>query len=225
MRTMTFWYKVGALKPENASIRLSDIPREAQGRFSVVVANAYYHLYTNKIVIPAMVLLPPLFVSGNSTALSYGGLGSIVGHEMSHAFDVESSHWDGQGNTRDWWTLRSRVEYIQRMECLRQSHGLEKDEQDAENAADFAGLVSAYHAYSSLAKEEKVEGFDFDAEQLFFIASCIKWCATSKVELVSRYAPFRERCNVPLKNMEAFARAFSCPVGSPMNPSRRCSFW
>ncbi|XP_077536774.1 neprilysin-1-like [Haemaphysalis longicornis] len=194
-------------------------------RFSVVVANAYYHLYTNKIVIPAMVLLPPLFVSGNSTALSYGGLGSIVGHELSHAFDVEGSHWDGQGNARDWWTLQSRVEYMQRMECLRQSHGLEKDEQDGENTADFAGLASAYNAYSSLAKQEKVEGFDFDAEQLFFIASCIKWCATSKVELVSRYAPFRERCNVPLKNMEAFARAFSCPEGSPMNPSGRCSFW
>ncbi|XP_077557663.1 neprilysin-1-like [Haemaphysalis longicornis] len=172
-----------------------------------------------------MVMLPPLFVSGNSTALSYGGLGSIVGHEMSHAFDVEGSRFDAEGNVRDWWTPQARAEYMQRMACLRQSHGLETDEQDAENTADFAGLASAYHAYSSLAEEEKVEGFEFNAEQLFFIASCIKWCATSNVVQTGRYVPFRERCNVPLKNMEAFARAFICPAGSPMNPTSRCSFW
>ncbi|XP_077536940.1 membrane metallo-endopeptidase-like 1 [Haemaphysalis longicornis] len=194
-------------------------------RFSVVVVNAYYHLNLNKVVIPAMVLLPPLFVSEHLTALSYGGLGAIVGHEMTHAFDVDGSHWDGQGNLRDWWTPQARVEYTQRMACLRQSHGLETEDQDGENTADFAGLVSAYNAYSSLAKQEKVEGLEFNAEQLFFIASCIKWCATSKVEIVSRYAPYRERCNVPLKNMEAFARAFSCTAGSPMNPTSRCTFW
>ncbi|XP_077538249.1 membrane metallo-endopeptidase-like 1 [Haemaphysalis longicornis] len=194
-------------------------------RFSVVVANAYYHPTLNKVVIPAMVLLPPLFVSENSTALSYGGLGAIVGHEMTHAFDVDGSHWDGQGNLRDWWTPQARVEYTQRMACLRQSHGLETEEQDGENTADFAGLVSAYNAYSSLAKQEKVEGLEFNAEQLFFIASCIKWCATSGVKQAGWYATFQERCNVPLKNMEAFARAFSCPAGSPMNPTSRCAFW
>ncbi|KAH9375956.1 hypothetical protein HPB48_013856 [Haemaphysalis longicornis] len=161
-------------------------------RFSVYMVNAYYHPTLNKVVIPAMVLLPPLFVSENSTALSYGGLGAIVGHEMTHAFDVDGSHWDGQGNLRDWWTPQARVEYTQRMACLRQSHGLEEEEQDGENTADFAGLVSAYNAYSSLAKQEKVEGLEFNAEQLFFIASCIKWCATSSVKQAGWYATFQE---------------------------------
>lgn len=180
----------------------------------------------NKIVVPATVLLPPLFAPGAPASLTYGGLGAVLGHEMTHAFDVEGSEWDAHGNYRNWWSPESRQEYAARMACLRDSHGLsENKQQDGENTADFSGLVSAFKAYSGLDDTEQLEGLDYNAEQLFFIASCIKWCATNRTKQGPLYASFPKRCNVPLKNIAGFARAFKCPAGSPMNPSSRCTFW
>ncbi|KAH9376204.1 hypothetical protein HPB48_009784 [Haemaphysalis longicornis] len=144
-------------------------------RFSVTTTNAYYHSALNKIVIPAAALRPPLVSRGNSTAMSYGGLGAIVGHEMSHAFDAKGGQWDAQGRQRDWWSQQSREKYMERVTCLRRSHGLTTDEQDAENMADFVGLLSAYIAYQSLEEKDKTEPPELNPEQIFFIASCTKW--------------------------------------------------
>ncbi|KAL3203998.1 hypothetical protein MRX96_011882 [Rhipicephalus microplus] len=96
---------------------------------------------------------------------------------------------------------------------------------DAENTADFAGLVSSYVAYSNLEDTQMLEGLPYDAEQLFFISSCIKWCASAGADYSKRYAPWWERCNVPPKNMDEFADAFHCAVGSDMRPAQRCTFW
>ncbi|XP_075721379.1 endothelin-converting enzyme homolog [Rhipicephalus microplus] len=193
--------------------------------FSVASTNAIYLPMRNHIVIPATVLRMPLFSMAAPMSLVYGGLGAVLGHEMTHAFDPVGSRWDAQGRERDWWTASSRQLYNNRIICLRHSHGTAQADTDAENTADFAGLVSSYVAYSNLEDTQMLEGLPYDAEQLFFISSCIKWCASAGADYSKRYAPWWERCNVPPKNMDEFADAFHCAVGSDMRPAQRCTFW
>ncbi|KAH6934572.1 hypothetical protein HPB50_025480 [Hyalomma asiaticum] len=185
-------------------------------RFSVASTNALYMPMRNHIVIPATVLRMPLFSMAAPKAFNFGGLGAVLGHEMTHAFDPVGSRWDARGRRRDWWTASSRQLYNGRLSCLRLSHGTDQGDADAENTADFAGLVSSYDGFSNLEDTQKLEGLPYDSEQLFFISSCL---------LETLRASGGIACNVPLKNMEDFADAFQCPMGSAMRPAERCSFW
>ncbi|KAH9359460.1 hypothetical protein HPB48_010475 [Haemaphysalis longicornis] len=96
---------------------------------------------------------------------------------------------------------------------------------------DFAGLVAAHDAYTRLSPTERDEsfpGFRYKDEQLFFISYCLKMCAVKDEESPQAYASWQDRCEVPLRMLEAFGEAFQCPVGSYMwmyNHSRRCTFW
>ncbi|XP_077508130.1 endothelin-converting enzyme 1-like [Amblyomma americanum] len=193
--------------------------------YSVGSINAMYLHMRNRIVIPASVLRMPMFSTAAPKAFTYGGLGGAVGHELTHAVDPIGSRWDAHGRQRDWWSASSRDMYSKRLGCLRKSHGTEKSEADAENMADFAGLMSSYNTYVNLGGKETLKELDYDSEQLFFISSCVKWCAKAGAGHPQRYAPWSERCNVPLKNMEEFGEAFDCPVGSRMRPVERCVFW
>lgn len=193
--------------------------------FSVASTNALYLPMRNRIVVPATVLRLPMFSSSAPKAFTYGGLGAVLGHEMTHAFDLVGSTWDARGRKRDWWTASSRQLYDGRLGCLRRSHGAAQSDADSENMADFAGLVSSYNAYANLGDKQKLEELPYDAEQLFFISSCVKWCAADRAGHSKRYAPWQDRCNVPLRNMEEFADAFQCAQGSAMRPAQRCAFW
>ncbi|KAH7956173.1 hypothetical protein HPB52_006654 [Rhipicephalus sanguineus] len=101
------------------------------------------------------------------------------------------------------------------------------DTLDSENLADLVGTSVAYKAFTSLVPEDvgyTLPGLDMSAEQLFFVMNCAKWCSQYSVP-GKRYAPFRSRCIVPLMNMDEFASAFRCALGTPMNPPGKCFFW
>ncbi|XP_077541234.1 endothelin-converting enzyme 1-like [Haemaphysalis longicornis] len=203
--------------------------------FRVTRTNAAYYPARNTIVIPAPIIRSPLFVSGGPAALNYGGLGYAAAHELAHALDVEGSMHDEGGRYREWWTPRSRQHFNRNVVCLRRSYG-EKgraEEQDSENLADAVGLSTAFQV-SSLAfisafrerrDERRLPGLPYNAKQLFFVSSCVKWCASGDAKWGQRYAPWWKRCNVPLTHLEDFAEAFECAPGTPMNPPARCSFW
>ncbi|KAH9371322.1 hypothetical protein HPB48_007325 [Haemaphysalis longicornis] len=98
--------------------------------------------------------------------------------------------------------------------------------------SDFTGLVAAHDAYTRLSptkRHESFPGFPYKDEQLFFITYCLKFCNKyADVSPSSKYASWRDRCEVPLRMMGAFGQAYRCPAGSPMwiyNESRRCTFW
>ncbi|KAH8039016.1 hypothetical protein HPB51_004941 [Rhipicephalus microplus] len=98
---------------------------------------------------------------------------------------------------------------------------------DSENLADIVGVAIAHAAFASLPLAERnvtLPGLNLTAEHLFFISHCAKWCESERV-IVERYAPGRSRCIVPLMNMAAFSEAFQCAPNTPMNPSKKCSFW
>ncbi|XP_050035798.1 neprilysin-1-like [Dermacentor andersoni] len=196
-------------------------------KFSLRATNAAYFPMRNALMLPATMLRPPVFSPGAPMAYNYGGLGSVIGHEMTHAFDVEGRLWDSDGQWRDWWSKSSRLFYDDKLLCLRRSHGTSRETADSENMADFAGVVSALNAYRGLLREsaEHLAELRYNAQQLFFISSCVKWCAANGSASFTNYASWRDRCVIPLKNMEAFASAFGCSQVSRMSQSSRCSFW
>ncbi|XP_077485136.1 membrane metallo-endopeptidase-like 1 [Amblyomma americanum] len=219
------------LTPWLSAMKLSiewEVRNSSSFKFSLRATNAAYIPMRNKLILPATILRPPVFVPGAPMAYNYGGLGSVIGHDMTHVFGVQGSMWDSRGKPRDWWSKSSRLLLNDKLTCLRRSHGSTRDVADSENMADFAGVVSAYAAYVGLrAKEEQWmgTGLQQSVQRLFFVSTCLKWCATLKNVTFANYAPWRDRCVIPLKNMKAFKDAFGCRGNSSMMQSPRCSFW
>ncbi|KAL1415637.1 hypothetical protein MTO96_029124 [Rhipicephalus appendiculatus] len=195
----------------------------------------YYTDHFNDFILPATSLLRPFMYKYGVSALSYGGLGKLIGHEIMHGFDVSAiqslKEYDPEG-------MKTVItEYTKRALCLRESHKsvlsvnaqgeMLNETRDSENLADLVGAKIAYDAFASLAAEERdqtLAGLDMSAEQLFFVNSCAIFCAEHAVP-GQRYAPYRSRCIVPLINMPEFSRAFGCAAGTPMNPLKKCTFW
>ncbi|XP_075539663.1 endothelin-converting enzyme 1-like [Dermacentor variabilis] len=202
----------------------------------LTVVNAFYLPVYHVMVIPAAILHPPFYVAGYPKSYNLGSLGHVLGHEMTHAFDPDTGLYDRNGQRRDWWTAGSRVQFENRLDCLRQmyntmswaegiAHG---DYALTENFADSGGLLKAYRAYRAVragsqpAAPASLAGFT--DEQLFFLSSCFKWCSREDKQGAGSYSPPRQRCNVPLMNMREFAEAFDCASGTTMSPSTRCDF-
>ncbi|XP_040073440.1 neprilysin-2-like [Ixodes scapularis] len=201
--------------------------------FNLIPANAFYLLVRNIMVIMASVIRPPVYVLNGPEAFNFGGLGHVMGHEMMHSFDVDGSQRDATGKLTDWWTPRSRQYFENKTLCLRRSHqtairrqaSLLNSTLDSENMADFLGLSSALKAFQEYPDNKRFPSLPYNSRQIFFISSCVKWCAVPGSRVAPHYAPWQQRCNVPLMNLDAFANAFQCPQNSPMNPANKCSFW
>ncbi|KAH6932392.1 hypothetical protein HPB50_005235 [Hyalomma asiaticum] len=193
--------------------------------------NAYYFPSGRYILVPTAIIHRPFLYADVPRTLNYGALGMIIAHEFMHPFDVNHTRHEY------WETDKFKKEYITRALCLRRSHRSVlsmtshpdslNDNVDSENIADFVGAMLAYKAFSSLPpnhRNVKLAGLNLTSEQLFFISHCLKWCADKSVP-TARYAPYRSRCIVPLRNMPEFSSAFNCKTGTIMNPQQKCSFW
>ncbi|XP_075744734.1 neprilysin-like isoform X2 [Rhipicephalus microplus] len=194
----------------------------------------YTHIF-NDFTIPTVFMLRPFMYSYGVNALNYGGLGTMIGHEIMHAFDPHGIKYIEGYQPHDMDDVIRK--YTKKALCLRRSHksvlsvsdqdGTLSDELDSENLADFVGTQMAYEAFNSLASKYRdihLGGLNMSAQQLFFLNHCVKLC-TEKDKQDARYAPERSRCIVPLMNMPAFSSAFGCSSGTPMNPEEKCTFW
>ncbi len=194
--------------------------------------NAYYNPMGNEIVFPAAQLLPPYFDDKADDALNYGGIGTVIGHEMTHGFDDEGSRFDAKGNLTDWWTPADRAAFDKRTEKLvRQFDGyvpldslhINGKLTLGENIADLGGLLVAYDAFKLTAQgkaERKIDGLTPD--QRFFLAYAQTWRtaqrpAQLRLQLQSNeHAPAKYRTNGPLIDTPAFGKAFACKRGDSM---------
>ncbi|KAH6930478.1 hypothetical protein HPB50_014072 [Hyalomma asiaticum] len=199
----------------------------------LTLVNAFYLPVYHVMVIPAAILYPPFYVAGYPASYNYGSLGHVVGHEMTHAFDPDLGLYGRDGLRHNWWTSASQEMFVRKLRCLRRlyndipwSGGVNFGEHAlSENFADSGGMLKAYKAYKASSRERgKVPpGLSrFSDEQLFFVSSCFKWCASEEKQNPGRYSPPRLRCNVPLLNMPEFAQAFECGAGKAMNPTSHC---
>jgi putative endopeptidase len=206
--------------------------------------NAYYNPQMNEIVFPAGILQPPFFSPTADDAVNYGGMGSVIGHEMGHGFDDQGAQYDPQGNLKNWWTADDLAKFKQRTTLITdQFNGytvLDTVHVNGrltlgENAADLGGLSVAYAALQkALAGKPAPPLIDgFTPEQRFFLAWAQIWRANTTPEtqrlLVNTdpHSPGRWRTNGPLSNMTEFAAAFGCKPGDPMvrPDSVRATLW
>ncbi|XP_025080081.1 neprilysin-4-like [Pomacea canaliculata] len=208
--------------------------------------NAFHSYQTNEIVFPAGVLSPPFYSRKLSDALMFGSIGFIIGHEITHGFDISGSTFDEKGNLNLWWTEEDFKIFQNRTQCLVNQFSQFVDKELNmhvngwltlhENIADNGGVKEAFRAYRSVIKErgreeDKYPSLPYTQDQLFFIGLaqvlCGKFSPSSrKLYLLSdSYSPDNFRVIGTLQNSEDFERVFKCPVGSPMNPRHKCQVW
>ncbi len=206
--------------------------------------NAYYNPNRNEIVFPAGILQPPFFDPKADDAINYGGIGAVIGHEMTHGFDDRGRQYDAVGNLRDWWTPESAKAYTERSKAIvAQYSGYEPlpglhingELTQGENIADIGGVKIAYMALQkAIAKkgpQPKIDGFT--PEQRFFLGFAQIWRNNQRDEDLKLrlntdpHSPGRFRTIGPLSNFVEFQKAFDIPDGSPMiRPAdQRVNIW
>jgi putative endopeptidase len=203
--------------------------------------NAYYNSSLNEIVFPAGILQPPFYNPNADDAVNYGGIGAVIGHEISHGFDDQGSKFDGKGNFHEWWTTDDRKNFTDRGDCIvNQFNGYEVEpglHQNGklvlgESIGDLGGLAIAYAAYEkSIASKRPPDIDGFTSEQRFFLGWAQVWGTNQRAEaarLQTNTDPHplpQFRGNGPLSNLEAFANAFGCKKGDAMVRENACKIW
>ncbi|WP_197684998.1 M13 family metallopeptidase [Bradyrhizobium canariense] len=215
----------------------------AEWRTTPQTVNAFYSASRNEIVFPAGILQPPFFDAEADDAANYGGIGSVIGHEISHAFDDQGSRFDGEGNLRNWWTADDRARFETRTRSLVAQYDAFSPLPGyhvngaltlGENAADNAGLAIAVRAYR-LARQgcpaPVIDGFTGD--QRLFVSFAQIWHEevrdAARIERlkVDPHSPGQFRADGTLRNQSAFADAFKVMPGEGMYlpPEQRISLW
>lgn len=205
--------------------------------------NAYYSPPANEIVFPAAILQPPFFDVKADDAVNYGGIGSVIGHEISHGFDDQGRHYDGDGNLKSWWTDADDSEFRKRADALVKQFAsytplpgkqINGELTLGENIADLAGVAMAYRAYQlALAGKPAPELDGFTGDQRFFIGYAQVWARRYRDdELLKRlmtdsHSPSEYRVNGIVVNQPAFYTAFNLKEGDKMflPPDKRVKIW
>ena len=205
--------------------------------------NAYYNPNMNEIVFPAGILQPPFFYADADDAINYGGIGAVIGHEMTHGFDDQGRQFDAAGNLRDWWSPESAAKFKERSQAVVQQYSeyeplpgshINGELTQGENIADIGGVKLAYAALQkALAgkSREKIDGLT--PEQRFFLSYATIWKAKQRDEDLKLrlntdpHSPARYRVNGPLSDIPEFAKAFNLPDTCPMvrPPDKRVNIW
>jgi putative endopeptidase len=206
--------------------------------------NAYYRASNNDISFPAGILQPPFYDPNRDDAMNYGGIGAVIGHELTHGFDDQGSKFDAQGNLKNWWTPEDQKNFQARGDCIaRQFDSFEVEPglhengklEEGESIADLGGMTISFMAFRKTleGKPEPAPIDGFTADQRFFLAWAQIWAGSTRPERARMLAvndphPLdRFRVNGPMSNVPAFAKAFGCGANSPMvRPAgERCRVW
>ncbi|XP_064456307.1 neprilysin-1-like [Ornithodoros turicata] len=194
------------------------------------------HLIAAKLLVRVLLgfLTVPMYSDDFPKVINYGALGSILGHEIMHAFDVTAFEMNALNTKQRWRDPVTYETYYEKVECIRNSH-LYYDkifgrqlmpEYDPERFCDATGVPAALAAFLRDGPDVRLPNMThLSKEQLFFAAFCYVMCTSSESQRDGKYAPGEERCNVPLMNLPEFSLAFKCRRQDPMNPEKKCNFW
>lgn len=209
--------------------------------------NAYYHPLRNEIVFPAAILQPPFFDVEADDAVNYGGIGSVIGHEIGHGFDDQGSTCDGKGLLRDWWTIDDRAAFEERTKGLIAQYNeliptqlgpdgphVNGELTIGENIGDLGGAGIAFKALQisfAGAEPEPIEGLPW--QQRFFLSYARIWREKQRNESLRTqiatdpHSPTEFRCNQTVRNIDAFHEAFGVTEDDPMwlPPEKRVTIW
>jgi putative endopeptidase len=207
--------------------------------------NAYYSSAKNEIVFPAGILQSPFFDKQADDATNFGGIGLVIGHELTHGFDDQGRKFDPQGNLRDWWTAQDGTEFEKRASCVADEYSSFVAVDDlklngrltlGENTADNGGARIALMALEQMMAEDKtgtaaqtINGYT--PQQRFFLGFGRAWCEKRRPEYsrmlvsVDPHSPGKYRVTGVVQNMPEFQKAFSCKAGQPMVRENACRVW
>jgi putative endopeptidase len=205
--------------------------------------NAYYDPSMNEIVFPAAILQPPFFNAKADDAVNYGGIGAVIGHEISHGFDDEGSQYDANGNLRDWFTPEDHAKFKAKTAALVAQYdafsplpGYHVNGQLTlgENIADNSGLSIAHYAYElSLAGKPAPVIDGMTGDQRFYLGWAQVWrgksrdAETIRLLKIDPHSPPQFRADGPASNQDAFYAAFGVKPGDKMYlpPDKRVQIW
>ena len=204
--------------------------------------NAYYSPEMNEIVFPAAILQPPFFNMDADDAVNYGGIGVVIGHEMTHGFDDQGCKYDEKGNLNNWWTEEDATKFAERTAQLVKlfdeynvrGYQINGQLTLGENIADLGGLNIAWDAYQITDEAKTNQSIDgFTPAQRFFISYGTIWRNNSRDKYIERqvltdvHSPAEARVNRTLGSMPHFYEAFDIPEGSKMYiaPEERAAIW
>ena len=217
----------------------------AKWHMTPTTVNAYYNASGNEMVFPAGILQPPFFSQQWPMAMNFGGIGMVMGHELTHGFDDQGRKFDGAGTLREWWAPEVGARFEQRTACVETLYSGYEVQPGAhlsgkltlgENIADLGGIKESHRAFLQWAQDNGVdprqpamEGLTH--EQLFFVAFGQIWCTQSTPEndrlmvMTDSHSHPRYRVNGPLANLPEFGDAFACEEGTAMRPPNTCEVW
>jgi endothelin-converting enzyme/putative endopeptidase len=207
--------------------------------------NAYYSGSFNEIVFPAGILQPPFFDKAMDDAVNFGGIGLVIGHELTHGFDDQGRKFDPTGNLRDWWTEQDGKEFEKRVSCVADEYSnfvavdtvkLNGRLTLGENTADNGGARIALMALEHMIADDKTgkEGQSVDGytpEQRFFLGFGRVWCEKQRPEYLrmqvstNPHSPGKYRVDGVVQNMPEFQKAWGCKAGQPMVAENACHVW
>ena len=206
--------------------------------------NAYYNPTTNEICFPAAILQPPFFNPNADDAVNYGGIGVVIGHEMTHGFDDQGRNYDKDGNISGWWTAEDEAKFNERAQVLVEQFNkiIVIDDVHAdgaytlgENIADQGGLLISYQAYMNTLKDKPVpadiDGFNHN--QRFYLGYANLWAQNVRPQEILRrtktdvHSLGKWRVNGALRNIDCFYEAFGIKEGDAMwmAPEERINIW
>ncbi|XP_053381841.1 neprilysin-like [Mercenaria mercenaria] len=205
--------------------------------------NAQYSFVLNNIQFPAGIFQPPFYKKDQPRSMNYGGIGVVIGHEITHGFDDQGRQYDKEGNLKDWWGDDIVNNFKAETHCIVDQYGkftvaghhVDGKNTLGENIADNGGLKQSYRAYrhwvDSHGEEPLLPGVNYTHNQLFFISFAQVWCDKETEESfisginTDPHSPAKFRVWGTLQNSKDFADTFQCKAGSFMNPVNKCSVW
>ena len=206
--------------------------------------NAYYEPSANNTALPAGILQTPFFGAERGVAVNFGGIGMVIGHELTHGFDDQGAQFDGDGNLANWWSADDKTKFEAKGTCVAEQYSTFEAAPKGfvngrltlgENIADLGGVKMAFTAYRAMrggtAPDKRYIADGFTEDQQFFLGVAQAWCGKDRPAEVQRrlavdpHSPPKFRVYGALRNLPAFAAAWSCPAGTPMHPQKACSVW
>ncbi len=210
--------------------------------------NAYYNPPQNDINFPAGILQPPFFDNSKDPAVNFGGIGVVIGHEMTHGFDDQGSKYDKNGNVNTWFTASDLSKFKDKTECVAKEYdgfqvapgqNLNGHLTLGENTADNGGIRIAYQALLETIAKPGNDGPGYQdgqrdgytPAQRFFLSFGQIWCQNAteqSARVLAKTDPHSTgewRVNGTVQNFDEFGKAFGCKVGQPMMPSNSCRVW
>lgn len=223
--------------------RLNQPVDRAEWGMTPPTVNAYYHPTRNEIVFPAAILQPPFFDPEGDPAVNYGGIGGVIGHELTHGFDDQGRKSDGDGRLTDWWAPEDAAKFDARAAMLGKQYSAFEVLPGAhvngamtmgENIADLGGLLLALDAYHASLKGQPAPVIDgMTGDQRVFLGWAQVWRGKLREDRLRQllatdvHAPIEARVDVPVRNIDAFYKSFGVKPGDPMYvaPEARARIW